>query len=237
MERAKTEAVSGVSSQFNRRIPRNDVAGIEERDDVQLAKAAPVAVACQNCPAEKTLHKPHRPLQQFLGGTLRWSGHLFLQSRTRHDNSVKCFLAPFGDAIWITFKLFPKRAVLTTNIDQPFDVPSPLRGIKAGEIDQLHCDGTRGSVKSVCRFNNLRVSFVKFAKRNSAIQVKTGKQLVAAPVAASQRFLSCSGSTAASTSSSLEYKCRAKLPSRIELLESFANITAAESQVVGQDPA
>ncbi len=36
VERAKTEAVSGVSAELNRRIPWNDVAGIEERDDVQL---------------------------------------------------------------------------------------------------------------------------------------------------------------------------------------------------------
>jgi len=189
VERAKTEAVSGVSAKFNRRIPWDDVTGVEKRDDVQLAEAAPIAVACQHCPSEKTLHKSHGPLQQFLGGTLRRGGHLFFQSWTRRDETVKCFLAFCGDAIWINLKLLPKCAVLTTNIDQPFNVPTTLRGIKAGEIDQLHCDCAWGSVESFCRFNNLRVSLVKFAKRNPTIQIKTGKQLVAAPVATSQTIL------------------------------------------------
>lgn len=175
MKRAKTEAVSGVSAKFNGRIPWNDMAGIEERDDVQLAEAASVTVTRENCPSEKTLHKSHGPLQQLLGGTLRRGSHLFFRSCSRRDEPAKCFLAPCGDAVWINLKLFPKCAVLATHIDQPLNVPAPLRRVKAGEIDQLHCDGARCSVKGCCGLNDLRVSLVKFAKRNSAIQVKTGK--------------------------------------------------------------
>src|SRR5260370_6686452 len=111
MERAKTETVSRVSAEFNRRIPRNDVAGIEERCDVKLAETALVAIARQNGPSKKTLHKSHGPLQQLFGGTLRRGGRLFFQDGTGRDESVECFLASCGDAVWINLKLFPKGAV------------------------------------------------------------------------------------------------------------------------------
>lgn len=167
------------------------MASIEEWDDAKLAKAASVAVACQNCPSEKTLHKSHRSFQHFLGGTLWRGGYLVfrLGSGAGRNQLVKSFLASCSYVVGIGFKLFPKCPVLTTDVDQPLNVSTTLCGIKAGEIDELHCDGAWGSVKSRCRVDDLWVSLMKFAKRNSAIKIKTSKQLGRGPVAATQNNL------------------------------------------------